>query len=333
MKMRLCLLNTNPSYSHKIQYDGIKEALLQMASEDPEFELMKKNIAQQDDGEILKWKPDYIFVSAPLAAGFRVWEKYRNIKCIIYDTEGLYEPALTRDSMRYATFAATVDKRGCEYFNSWAKNNGVKCKVYHMPLGFSPSLFRYQEVSDEYKSDVCMAGVIFNRRRKVIEDLHYINNKFIFRVITAKDWVGRIIHPNSIQHLHRDVVSPEEMNKYYSGSKIILCVNRDYDPSNDTGIPSTTPGRVFQETATRRMVMIDNSRPELFDYFEDGKEIVSFDSNKPDELKDKVLYYLNHDEEREAIAHNGYVKTMNTNTWKHRLNGFFNFIKDNGGLK
>ena len=63
--------------------------------------------------------------------------------------------------------------------------------------------------------------------------------------------------------------------------------------------------------------------------FEDGKEIISFDSNNPEDLRDKVLYYLEHEQEREAIAHQGYVRTMNENTWLHRVKGFLNFVKEN----
>lgn len=330
--MKVVLLNTNGIYSHLIQYNGIKEAFEQIkAEEGSDFEFIEHNIAKQDDGTIAKYKPDYVFVSAPLAAGFRAWQAYRKQPCIIYDTESLYEPALTRDSMRYATFCGTVDKRGCEYFNEWASKKGVQCKVYHMPLGFSPSLYRFMDVGEEYKSDVCIAGAIFNRRRTVIDYLHKIKDKVDLRVISPADWVGRIIRQDGVKYLHRTHVSAEEMVKYYCGSKIILVVNRDYEPSNDTKLESTTPGRVFQETATRRMVLVDNSRPEIFDYFEDGKEIVTFDPNDGDDLRNKVLYYLEHEEEREAIAHNGYVRTMRENTWKKRIKGFLKFIKENEG--
>jgi spore maturation protein CgeB len=322
--MRIALLNTNGSYSHLLNYNGIKEAFEQIKSEDPTFDFAEINICQQDV-EVPKYKPDYVFVASPLAAGFRVWTKYRNTKTIVYDQEGLYEN-LGVDSIPYSTFFATVDKFSYEWYKDHIAKKGINCKAYHMPLGFSPSVYKFVDVPENMKSDVCMAGVMFDRRREVCEWLHPLKDKIKLRVITAKDWWRRVIHQDSIQFFHKDVVSPEEMNKYYCGAKIIVCVNRDYSPANKLGLQSTTPGRVFQETACRRLVMIDDTRPEVNEYFEDGKEIVVF--HGAEDLREKVTYYLSHDEEREAIAHNGYVRTMKENTWKVRLQGILKFVKE-----
>jgi spore maturation protein CgeB len=327
--MKLTLLNTNGIYSHAIQYNGIKEALKQIKQEDEKFDFIEKNIVCQDDGEIEKYNPDFIFCITPLASGYRVWRKYRGRKVIIFETEGLYECANTVDNISYCDYFATVDKKAVEYFKSKAYNRNPNCKFFHMPLGFSSSLYRFQDVPDNYKSDVCFAGAIFDLRRQVIHNLVPLKDKIKFRVIAPRDWVGRIMDTSGITYLHGDYMSPEEMVKHYCGSKNIVCINRDYDPANDSGLESTTPGRVFQETATRRLVMIDNSRPEIHDYFEDGKEIVVFDSENPKDIREKILYYLNHDQEREAIAHNGYIRTMKENTWKIRIKKLLNFVKEN----
>jgi hypothetical protein len=103
--MKLLLLNTNGVYSHKLVFDGIREALEQIKKEDCTFDFLEHNICKQDDSTIDNYKPDWIFVISPLAAGFRVHHKYRNKKVVIYDTESLYEPSLQRDSMRYANIA------------------------------------------------------------------------------------------------------------------------------------------------------------------------------------------------------------------------------------
>ena len=324
--MRLVLLNTNGSYSHLIQYLGIKEALEQIKAEgkDPLFDFKEINICKQDV-EVPLYDPDWVLVASPLAAGFRALSRYQHRKVIVYDMEGLYEN-LGWDSLPYSKIFATVDKYSSEWYKQQIAKKGLDCKVYHMPLGFSPIVYKFEDVPKQMKSDVCMAGVLFDRRRQVCEDLYPIHEKFDFRVITAKDWVSRVIHKNAIKYLHGDVVSPADLNKYYCGAKIILCVNRDYTPSNPLGVNSSTPGRVFQETACRRMVMIDDTRPELNDYFVDGKEIVLF--HDAQDLRDKVLYYLSHDEEREAIAHNGYIRTMKENTWKTRIEGLLKFVKE-----
>ena len=314
--MKITLLNTHGIYSHKLCYDGIKEAFEQIKQESSNFDFIEVSINKQDDDSIPNYNPDFIFAITPLSAGIRVWKRYRGKRMICYDTEGLYEN-LGLDTLHYSDIMITVDKMSANYYKEYINKRKINCKVYHMPLGFSPNIYKFQNVNEHYKSDVCLAGAIFDYRRKLIEELKEIKNKFSFRVITPKDWIGRIISPNDITYFHKDYVSPEELGKYYAGSKIILCVNRDYSPANYLGLKSSTPGRVFQETACRRMVMIDNSRPEINDYFENGKEIVVFEN--ANDLKEKIIYYLEHEEEREAIAHNGYVRTMVENTWKQRI--------------
>jgi spore maturation protein CgeB len=319
--LKVCLLNTNGAFSHLLQYQGIKEAFEQLKSED--FDFKEINVLQQDK-EIPIYDPDWTFVASPFAANFRAIKKYMKRKVICYDEEGMYEN-LGFDSMPYCDIMVTVDKFAVDCYNDFSNKKSLNCKVYHLPLGFSPSIYKFKNVPIEMQSDVCMAGVLFDRRRQILEDLYPLKDQIDLRLITAKDWYARVIHKDAIQKLHKDIVSPEDMVSYYCGAKIILCVNRDYSPANALGKKSTTPGRVFQETACRRLVMIDNDRPEINDYFEDGKEIVIF--KDADDLRNKILYYLSNDEEREAIAHNGYIRTMKENTWYFRIKKILEILR------
>lgn len=52
--------------------------------------------------------------------------------------------------------------------------------------------------------------------------------------------------------------------------------------------------------------LLSNYQPELAERFDDGVDVVMFES--PQDMCDKIVYYLNHDKEREAIAMNGYKK-------------------------
>jgi len=55
------------------------------------------------------------------------------------------------------------------------------------------------------------------------------------------------------------------------------------------------------------------------------QEIIVFD--RKDELGDLITYYLEHDEERKAIAQAGYERTMRDHLWKHRLKNIFQEIE------
>jgi len=66
----------------------------------------------------------------------------------------------------------------------------------------------------------------------------------------------------------------------------------------------------------------------LQDFFEEGKEIVGYDD--ADDLIDKVRYYLDHDEERQRIALNGYRRVMKDHRFKQRMRQVAEIIQ--GGM-
>ena len=56
---------------------------------------------------------------------------------------------------------------------------------------------------------------------------------------------------------------------------------------------------------------------ELTDYFTIGVDLEAYSSM--DELVDKCIYYLAHDEERKQIVKNGYEKMSADHTYPHRI--------------
>ncbi len=56
---------------------------------------------------------------------------------------------------------------------------------------------------------------------------------------------------------------------------------------------------------------------ELEEFFEIGKEIVCY--SDPEELSDKIKYYLRHDSERETIRRAGYERCLREHTWQKRF--------------
>lgn len=65
---------------------------------------------------------------------------------------------------------------------------------------------------------------------------------------------------------------------------------------------SGVPLRVWNTLASGGF-LITHSQSELTDFFEVGRDLVTFEG--PTELKEKVWYYMNHESERQKIAENG----------------------------
>lgn len=63
--------------------------------------------------------------------------------------------------------------------------------------------------------------------------------------------------------------------------------------------------------------LLTNFQIELLDFFENGKDLVWFDSLA--DLQQKAGYYLKHEDERKAIAANGLENVRANHTYRHRI--------------
>lgn len=69
-----------------------------------------------------------------------------------------------------------------------------------------------------------------------------------------------------------------------------------------------------------------NNQPELALYFEDGIDLVTFDSYE--DLQKKAEYYLSHEDERKNIALNGYKKVKKLHQYSNRLDEMRKYIPE-----
>lgn len=82
-------------------------------------------------------------------------------------------------------------------------------------------------------------------------------------------------------------------------------------------IESGVPLRVFDIMSVGGFVL-SNWQEEMTELFEEDKEIVLFKT--PEEMLEKIDYYLAHEEERIQIGINGYQKVKNCYSYDHQLN-------------
>jgi hypothetical protein len=77
--------------------------------------------------------------------------------------------------------------------------------------------------------------------------------------------------------------------------------------------------RVFEGMACGRMVLTDRlpEATRMEELFVDGEDIVYYEDGK--DAVDKINYYIDHPEERERIARNGYIKVMQEHTITNRV--------------
>ena len=80
-------------------------------------------------------------------------------------------------------------------------------------------------------------------------------------------------------------------------------------------------GRVFEVPACGGFVLTGKSNDDISEYYVPGKEIVEF--NDTNDLIEKAKYYLEHEDERKAIAKAGYDRTIKDHTYQKRFADIF----------
>lgn len=119
-------------------------------------------------------------------------------------------------------------------------------------------------------------------------------------------WDHQIV-PETIRRF--PAVQFEDSLKIYYSTKINLNITLR---SIESGIPL----RIFDIMSVGGFVL-SNWQPEIPELFEEDREIVTFKT--PEEMLEKVDYYLRHEEERLEIALNGYRKVKECYTFERQL--------------
>lgn len=109
----------------------------------------------------------------------------------------------------------------------------------------------------------------------------------------------------------------EDAAVVYMGSKINLNISLK-------GIEGGTPQRVIDIMGAGGFVLT-NYCEETAELFEEDKEIVMFKT--PEQLFEKVEYYLQHEEEREQIAQAGHNKVIECYTYEKKLKKLLEWVE------
>ncbi len=106
----------------------------------------------------------------------------------------------------------------------------------------------------------------------------------------------------------------------YGNSKVVIDVNWDFLPAEGLS------NRPFEVTGCGTMFMTDYTRADIKRAYKEDEEVVLFKDEK--ELREKLVYYLEHDAEREKIAQAGYNRTVTEHTYLNRMKQIFDTIQN-----
>lgn len=122
---------------------------------------------------------------------------------------------------------------------------------------------------------------------------------------------------SAIRRRHKGAAWGVTMYQVLAASKITINHHIDIAGSHANNL------RLYEATGVGTMLLTD-WKEDLHEIFEPGKEVVTYRS--PEECLELVRYYLEHDDEREAIARAGQARTLSEHTFENRMKELMSIV-------
>lgn len=121
---------------------------------------------------------------------------------------------------------------------------------------------------------------------------------------------------SSLGKIAKGPVSVSDSRKIIKQSKITVNILN----GSDNHQPDQINTRTVETTSVGSFLLV-HSAPAIKRYFQSGKELITF--NSPQDLRKKVIYYLNNENKREKIAAAGYLRAKKDHLLKSRVKQLF----------
>lgn len=157
----------------------------------------------------------------------------------------------------------------------WAAKHYDFPRTYHLPLAADPRIDLRPVDSHRYL-DLFFCGVAFTNRIDFVRDLHPLLERRHRVNIYGDGW------PADLSYCRNERLSHGRFSDLCSVSLATLNIGRHLDFTNHRySLPASTPGpRTFQAAMAGAVQLCFLESLEIFDYFEPGKEILTFDEPK-----------------------------------------------------
>ena len=174
------------------------------------------------------------------------------------------------------------------------------CPVDPEPDGVEPREYFYEQY-------------VVNRRTTAIERIDLLEACARYRPLDLFTMTKELEMP--VITNHGGVEFYKEMPLVFKQSRINLNISL-------RGIKSGIPLRAYDIMGAGGF-LLSNFQADFLDDFVPGEDFVYYESRE--DLLQKVCYYLDHEEERQAIAENGHNKVAAGHTYRHRVREMLDF--------
>ena len=201
-----------------------------------------------------------------------------------------------------------------ENFVEYFRREGLNSEL--LRLGFEPAVLERLD-GMERSTPVSFVGQLSREHGSRELWLEYLCERIPVQVWAPS--INGLPGDSPVIRCHRGAVWGIEMYKIFDQSLITL--NHHIDVAG----AYAGNARLFEATGVGTLLITDwkQNLPEMF---EPGKEVVCYRS--PEECAERVQYYLEHDDEREAIADAGQQRTLQHHTCYKRMQEFADIVQN-----
>ncbi|WJH32480.1 glycosyltransferase [Paenibacillus sp. CC-CFT747] len=273
--------------------------------------------------EAAAWKPDLLFVLNGFNLPLGQLDEIRRggTATAVWFVDDPYFTDWTAGLAPHYDYIFTQERNCVELYQSLGCRN-----VHFLSVPADPSVYYPRKPDIAYLSDVCFIGTAFGNRLAFIDQVaRYLSTK---NLVLSGWWWNRLKNYKLLKSkIRKDKLkrgswlSPEETSSYYNGAKIVINLHRAAVEKEQTfnlrGIPALSVNPRTFEIAGTGAFQLSDIREDLPQYYRDGQEIATYST--PQELAEKIEYYLTHEEERRRAALNGFRRTIMEHTYPDRI--------------
>ncbi|WP_412761506.1 DUF3880 domain-containing protein [Paenibacillus chibensis] len=199
--------------------------------------------------------------------------------------------------------------------------------VHYLPLAVNTDMFKPQHPGPGHVYDICFIGNAFWNRVSLFDEMApFLEDK---KVLIAGGFWERLTRTDKLgRSLHMGFIPPEETVNYYNGAKIVLNIHRpdEYgqDNRNSHRIKAKSINPRTYEISACGTLQITDLREDSLSHYRPGYDIETFGSVQ--ELKDKISYYLQHEEQRLEMAWRGLWTTRMEHSFMSRMKSLLELV-------
>lgn len=235
---------------------------------------------------------------------------------IIWFTEDPYERSVNVRVSKLFNLVLTNDVASVEYY-------GDNC--HHLPLAacLDSQFINVREKNFFY--DLFFAGTAWPNRVKVVQDIYSQKSDINFKLALPTNQFLPAFDLPIEKSFYNWKMPNNEFCKVSNLSFATLSLHRDFSASGNDSEAMTPGPRLFELMLSGAFQLVDQSIGGVDSYYVDGRDYISFENGK--DCIEKLNYFLEKPEERNAIAREGQRKTQEFESYRNRVDSILELLE------